>query len=88
MNISDLEEQSRHINVNINFTLACLKKTMPYLVEKIKSKKYFIATMTMVGRPDDFYTIIDFTSKQIKHFHDFDEYCIKIYNSLENGLKC
>lgn len=86
--VFDLEKQTKRININRNFTLGCLKKTMPDLVEKIELEKYFIATMIKVGRPDDFYTIIDFTSKQIEHMHDFDEYCAKIYNSLDDGLKC
>lgn len=88
MDALDLNEQAKRININRNFTLECLKKTMPSLVGKIESEKYFIATAIMRGRHDDFYTIIDPTSRQIEHIGDFDEHCVNVYNSLLKGLRC
>lgn len=82
----DLLKETERINSLVKIILNVFEKdeNMPNIKEIVNSKGYLVTSLVFNDRPDDYYLMIDFTSKQIEHLHDLDSYTKEIYRNFED----
>jgi hypothetical protein len=75
-------EQTERINRMRNSVIENMGRVMHNAIQEVKTKGYLVTTIAFEDSPDKQYLIIDFTSKQIEHLHDLEEYSKKIYRNF------
>lgn len=82
----NLSKETKRINFLVNIILNVFEndENMPNIKELVNYKGYLATSLVFDDRPDDYYLMIDFTSKQIEHLHDLDRYTKEIYRNFDD----
>lgn len=60
-----------------------IARERPNLAEIVLTENYLITSIKVSdGNTQEIYTILDFTSKQQDHLHDFEDYTVQLYNGF------